>query len=69
MGATVLRSGLISGYPAAAAAFVGRRDWQGAACWRILQLILLFFDCGFPDTPPEAPAVHLLNSWASDRDA
>jgi hypothetical protein len=25
-----------------------------------LQLFLLFLDCGFPDTPPEEPAVHLI---------
>jgi len=25
-------------------------------------MILLFFDCGFPDTPPEEPAVHLIVS-------
>jgi hypothetical protein len=25
-----------------------------------LQMILLFFDWGFPDTPPEEPAVHLI---------
>jgi len=38
MMAIVLHRGLISGYPPRAA-FVGRRDWQGAACWRILQLM------------------------------
>jgi hypothetical protein len=25
-----------------------------------LQLFLLFLDCGFPDNPPEEPAVHLI---------
>jgi hypothetical protein len=23
-------------------------------------MILLFFNCGFPDTPPEEPAVHFI---------
>jgi len=62
MSATVLHRGLISGYTARRAAFVGRRDWHNAAYWRILRQILLFSGCRVPEYTA-GTAGSSLNSW------
>ena len=59
--AAVLHRGLISGYPAPRRSVcrekrLTRQRLVGGYC----RLFLLFLDCGFPDTPPEEPAVHLI---------
>ena len=50
-----INHGLIFGYTAVRAAFVGRRDRKGTIWLRTLQMIFLFYAGGFPDNPPEEP--------------
>lgn len=48
---TVLYRGLISGYTAVEAAFVGNKMLTKGGFALILRQILIFFDCGVPGYP------------------
>jgi len=60
MTATVLYRGLISGYPAQGRRLSGEEIDNALLVEGYCSKILLFSACGFPDNPPEAPAVHLI---------
>ncbi len=60
MTATVLYRGLISGYPAQGRRLSGEEIDNALLVEGYCSKILLFSACGFPDNPPEEPAVHLI---------